>query len=432
MVENHHPQFTKPLAKDLIQSRLGWIQHFLGLFGLILIFESWLLWMPQNLYPQVPFFSTLTDLPAILHYFLAGGIVISLFLVLLLPASKKSSRYFLIGFAFISVASILLNQHRFQPWMYHLVITACILAIAPAKLSIRFLRIVVISIYFYSAFSKMDAVFPDLTGGRILKGIFNVIDYDAKFMDPKTFRLLVFMFPAGELLTAILLSFKRSRFFGLILSIIMHLVLFLTFSPLGLHHQNGVLIWNVYFIVQNILLFRSVSKNKVSPVSLEAKQLSQPRTLGTAVAFVLTLTVCLLPLLEPWGYFDHWPAWGLYASRQERVRISIHESFADDIGEELKPYLEPARFNDRWRRLRIHQWSLDKLKAPMYPQDRFQIGVALAVGKKFQLGNKIRIEREGVANRWTGKRTSSEFTGMEEIEQFANRFRLNALPSSFK
>ncbi len=431
MVEKHNPQITKPLGKDLIQNRLGWLQHCLGLFGLILVFESWLLWMPQDLYPQVPFFSTLTDLPAILHYFLAGGILISLSLVLFLPASKKSSRIFLISFAFFSIASTLLNQHRFQPWMYHLVITACILAIAPAKHSIRFLRIVVISIYFYSACSKMDAVFPDLTGGRILKGIFKVIDYDAKFMDPKTFRLLVFMFPAGEFLTAILLSFKRSRFFGLILSVIMHVVLFLTFSPLGLHHQNGVLIWNVYFVVQNILLFRSVSKNKTNNVSPEEKQ-SQPRSLGTAAAFVLTMTVCLLPLLEPWGYFDHWPAWGLYASRQERVRISIHESFADHIGEELNPYLEPARFNDRWRRLRIHQWSLDKLKAPMYPQDRFQIGVALAVGKKLQLGKNIRVEREGVANRWTGKRTGSEFTGMEEIEQFANSFRLNASPSSFK
>jgi len=432
MVDKHNPQNTKPLSKDFNRNRLGWLQHFLGLFGLILIFESWLLWIPQDLYPQVPFISTLTDLPAFVHYFLAAGMLISLFLVLILPVSKKSSRLFLIGFVFFSTASILLNQHRFQPWMYHLMITACILAIAPAKFSIRFLRIVIVSIYFYSAFSKMDAVFPELTGGRILKGIFKVIDYDAKFMDPKTFRLLVFMFPAGELLTAILLSFKRSRFFGLILSVIMHVVLFLTFSPLGLHHQNGVLIWNLYFVVQNILLFRSVSKNNDKVLSPEAIKQSQPRSLGTAVAFVLTMTVCLLPLLEPWGLFDHWPAWGLYASRQERVRISIHESVADNIGEELKPYLEPVRFNEQWRRLRIHQWSLDKLKAPMYPQDRFQIGVALAVGKKFQLEKNIRIEREGIANRWTGIRTGSEFTGMGEIEQYANRFRLNALPSSFK
>ncbi len=430
MTESSENQVTESLETRIIRERLSFLQHFLGLGGIVLVLESWQLWSPQKVYPQVPFFSQLLNQPDTIHYIFGFVIAFCLLLILLIPRSKIISRMALIGFVLFAVASVSLNQHRFQPWMYHLIISAAILAWASGKPGIRCLQMIIISIYVYSAFSKMDSTFPELTGKRILYGIFQVIDYDAKFMSPERFRLLVYLIPAGELLTAILLFFKRTRFVGLLFSLIMHSVLILTFSPLGLNHYAGVLIWNGYFIGQNIALFWPVSKKQL--LIQQEQNTKRSFSFGNIVATLITVPIITLPILEPWGYFDHWPAWGLYSSRQERVRVSIHESAVNQLDEELKKYLEPVQFNHSWRRLRIHQWSLETLKAPMYPQDRFQVGVALAVGKKYQIGNYIRLEREGVADRRTGARKKSEYTGMQEIEQFAKTFRLNAIPSNFK
>lgn len=415
-------------------ARISWLKHLTGLFGLVLILESRHLWLPSNLYPVVPFFQKLDQIPDMVHYALAGGIVISSLLILLLASSMKGSRLVLAGFSIFSIASVLLNQHRFQPWIYHLVIISFVLLGASSVRAVKLLRLFIIGIYVYSALSKMDVVFPEQTGATILNGLFKVIDYDAKFMDPKTFRYLVYLFPAGELLTALLLSFRKTRLPGLLLSLAMHGLLILIFSPLGLNHNNGVLIWNAFFIIQNILVFTRLPEMKTQKVNEETKsnEGTQSHFLGNFFATILVVLVTLLPLLEPWGYFDHWPAWALYSSRQERIRISIHESAVDQLDEDLRQYLDPAQFNDPWRRLRIHHWSLEKVKAPMYPQDRFQAGIALAIGEKYKLEDNIRIDREGVADRFTGKREVSSYQGMKSIREFAETFRLNAFPAEFK
>ena len=406
--------------------KIFYLQKLVGIFGLILILECWKLWVPRNIYPVVPFFSFLTDVPSFIHYLLAVGIVIFLVLLILLPASQ--SRILFVGFSLFSVASILLNQHRFQPWMYQFVIIALVLSSSFGKTSIKLLRIFVIGIYVYSAYSKMDAVFPDQTGGRILNGLFKVIDHDPKFMDPKTFRMFVYLFPAGELLTALLLCFRPTRNYGLGFSIFMHVVLILTFSPLGLNHQYGVLIWNGFFILQNIVLFFTTRKSQTQR-KIETANEKNDQKIGNLFAAGLVGVITFLPLLEPWGYFDHWPAWGLYSSRQERISISIHDSVSNKLSDDLKKYLDPVPINSPWRRLRIHHWSLEEMKAPMYPQDRFQVGVALAIANRYELGENIRLQWEGVADRWSGKRVQNEFRGVKEIEEFAHSFRVNAFPS---
>ena len=41
---------------------------------------------------------------------------------------------------------------------------------------------------------------------------------------------------------------------------------------------------------------------------------------------------------------------------------------------------------------------------------------------------RIRILFEGAADRWTGKRKVSEYTGLKEIDALSDRFWLNTLP----
>ena len=101
------------------------------------------------------------------------------------------------------------------------------------------------------------------------------------------------------------------------------------------------------------------------------------------------------------------------------------------VSEEQSDADAMARFlagKSAWRELRIDRWSLEAVGAPIYPQDRFQVGVALAIAEKYDLGQDIRVEIDGPANRWTGRRTTEIYRGAEAIRKLVLQFRFNALP----
>ena len=79
------------------------------------------------------------------------------------------------------------------------------------------------------------------------------------------------------------------------------------------------------------------------------------------------------------------------------------------------------------RPLRIDRWSLDALYVPIYPQDRFQVGVALSLARRFDL-NQIQVVIEGPADRWTGKRAIQRYVGIEPLNTLANSYRCNGQP----
>jgi hypothetical protein len=83
---------------------------------------------------------------------------------------------------------------------------------------------------------------------------------------------------------------------------------------------------------------------------------------------------------------------------------------------------------DLWRELRLDQWSLRQLHAPIYPEDRFQLGVALAVAKSIPEPGLIRVQWYAPADRWTGQRHSQLLRNQRELEVFARRFLVNVRP----
>ena len=156
-----------------------------------------------------------------------------------------------------------------------------------------------------------------------------------------------------------------------------------------------------------------------------------PRDRGTTFATVLTAIAIILPATEPFGGYDHWPSWGLYAMHHEKVNVYVRadrrREVAERIGEDVVD--GPDMFTyDKWCRVKIERWSLDSLEAPIYPQERFQVGVALWLDQECDLDEGIRIVIEGRAERFSGARTSEELVGREAIVERANTYRLTAFP----
>jgi hypothetical protein len=424
-------RILKPFDRDdLTEDRiLSFLRRLIALFGLLLLFATWKLWTPQTVFPQVPFLHWAGMLPGWCEWLGFGVMIVSLLAVLTQQSPGNGWRYGFMTFAFAAVGMILIDQHRFQPWLYQFVVLSLVLASVPARHALVLARLVVISLYFHSAVSKFDFSFFEINGQELLNGLLGVVNASAETWSPTMQRVAAGLFPAGELLVAVSLCIPRFRLFGLCLSLVMHILLFAALGPWGLNHKPGVLLWNLFFIGQNVLLFGNIFRRIREGEAAEPQPtISSEAQPGRSLVLPMVSLVVLLPFLEPFGRFDHWPAWSLYASRPERVQVWIPRTATEHLPESLRQHLGSARFSDDRRQLRIDRWSLHAVDAPIYPQNRFQIGVALALAQTFDLEDGILIVVETAADRFTGKRTSRALDGMTALKNQTAHYWLNSFP----
>jgi len=275
------------------------------------------------------------------------------------------------------------------------------------------------------------------------------------------------------LFTAIMLCFPRTQCVGLYFSIAMHFFLIIALGPLGHDHSAGVLIWNAFFIAQNLLLFvgggsassflsprlrrgregqregasasrdldlghsSEVSRKTVpgdepnvtadSLLSLTLSPAAGARGQNQIAAWAMLAFVLIAPLGEPFELWDHWPSWAVYAARPEQVIVAIHEDDLPRVPEELRKYLQPPTLLEPWHPVRLDRWSIDATRAPIYPQSRFHIGVALALAERCDL-TTLRVTVFSSPNRWTGKRERKDYVGLDAVQELAGTCWCNALP----
>ena len=410
----------------------------------IAFFLTTALWLPPFRYPQVPLVSFLRDWPMAVQVVAFVGSLAGTFFAKR-PQSRPTRR---IRHAVCAVGFGILfafDQHQLQPWAYQLCILHGWLALANPRWMLTGWRWLTISIYVYSALSKFDYSFCVNHGPFLLDGFLHVFGDDTGTRDwPSHLRFAAAAaMPMMELLTAGLLCFQRSQRIGLWLTISMHLFLIAALGPWGHNHSTGVLIWNLFFIIQNALLFpspiplddplraflqrRSDQEKPLSEVPITGNE-DSPRSHRLAIAGWVLLAIPLLaPLGEPFGLWDHWPSWAVYAARPERVTVFVHEDEVARIPAELQQYLLPPEPLDVWQPFHIDRWSLEATHTPIYPEARFQVGVALALADQCELST-MKLTIDSPPNRWTGRRTRREYIGLEAIHELARTFWLNAMP----
>ncbi|MGC1274696.1 MAG: MauE/DoxX family redox-associated membrane protein [Planctomycetaceae bacterium] len=272
------------------------LRRWLALCGLLLVAATWRLWTPQVVFPQIPFLAVLRTVPGWIDWIALTGVVAGLVGLLLTPGERGASALRALSnraaswFACLFVASltllILLDQHRFQPWAYQFAIVAIALAFVPAQRALsllRLLRLLTIGIYFWSAVSKLDYTFLHGLGPELLRGTLTAFGLEPRWMRSDVATALALAFPLDELAVAALLAFRRTRKYGLILAIAMHVLLLATLGPLGLNHSWGVLLWNVYFIGQDVLLF--------APLASGGRQPSESADRSAAAATPVSLSL---------------------------------------------------------------------------------------------------------------------------------------------
>jgi hypothetical protein len=348
------------------------------------------------------------------------------------PSQKTSpsQAVALIVFAAATALLILIDQHRLQPWAYQFAVIAIVLAFVPPRRAFVLLRWLTVSIYVWSAIAKIDFTFLHTLGQQLTSALAGLAGIAIDNWSPTSRLACAWAFPIIELIVAAGLCVPldarpvlRRCMLGLLVA--MHVALLLALGPLGLAHQPAVLVWNVWFIAQGLLLFGFPPRPASSDdEAIADRQLSWRRELAEVVVELLVAAVIFLPALNFFDRFDHWPAWGLYAPRNSRALVFVPTHV--DTGSLPVSIAQAVSFHNDWKQIRLDLWSLQSLAVPIYPQDRFQLGVAEATIRQRRWEDSFQVVVESPPDRRTGQRRRQVIRTIAELRAAQQRYLLNA------
>ena len=369
---------------------------------------TWRLWVGAGDFPQVPLLLCLTGVPLLADWIALALTLISVSVLLIFSMRFLFQRALPVSHAFYQITSALfslsilclffLNQHRLQPWAWQFSLYAVLLITARRSDDlIVSARWVTASIYFFSAISKFDYQFLFGLGRRLALTITETVGAETS----DWMNLIVATLPVFELLIALLLIVGRTRKTGIVLAAFFHTALIVTLGPWGLDHHTCVLVWNLFFLSITTILFWPTSAEQEVPAIVPYHRMM----------FTVTSIMVLYPLLPN---CDHWLAWGLYSPNNSRCELEVVQE--NEQGETV------------FRRVDLSKMSLEQMNVPLYPEARFQLGVASAIQQQENLEGRSRIVLKSKSNRFTGQRTSTTFDESERWNSGQSRFLFNWQP----
>ena len=368
--------------------------------GLVLFGVTWKLWIPQTEFPQVPLVARVGTLPPIADWLTFAVLLGSLAMAALRPNSGRTWLAMVVSLGVL----IALDQHRLQPWAWQLGLMALLWSrrsatqvsnLPASELSWQVKQVplvwLTISIYFWSAVSKLDPSFFASHGQTLVEALFQSVGIHAAEWPARVKWWLASLLPVGEFLVAAGLCLPRTRKAALIAATALHVGLILALGPTGLGHRPSVLLWNVAFIGHDWLLFGRRTSGR-SPLTRSVSEgwnqgVNSPQSVAPSltlrVSGAVIILACVWPMTARWGLCDHWLAWSVYSTQIERVGVTLTDEGVRRLPESAKRL---AADGELW----LDRWSLTALDVPIYPQLRFQLGVVEELRR--QCGDENLIE----------------------------------------
>jgi hypothetical protein len=415
------------------------LRRWWAISGLVLLAATGRLWTPQAVFPQVPLFRWVLMLPNAVDWCCCGSLILALIVAATHRPDHQSlmaneaasvpwsllrysrSRLRLLAWPLFSVAcvgSVVIDQHRLQPWAWLLLLMSLMFQgdTSSGRWHVRWLgtlsvetllRWLTISVYFWSAMSKIDHTFFVTHGPTMIDALFGSVGIVGLPGAVKWW--LAITLPMGELLIAVGLGWPRSRHIALWGAITLHVALILALGPLGLGHRPGVLLWNAAFIGHDWLLFR-----RRETTDSEGDLLTSFARPG------IVLFAMLWPITESIGLCDHWLAWSVYSTRTERVSIMLTDEGVRRLPEAAQRCVISGE-------LPLDRWSIDSLDVPIYPQLRFQLGIVEWLRQRCSEENVLEVTIMHPGSRLQGS-VATEFVAIVPITHQLEQYWMNGRP----
>jgi len=345
-----------------IQTRITFIRKTVSLFFLAGIFLSFKLWISNRFFPLVPVSGNLPVLPHAVNYGLA------ILLILLLGINLFLERR-VINFSLILILLILLiaDQNRWHPWVYIYFLLLILLCFPlqscfpPQSIEKQLnlfscLQLIIIGVYIWSGIHKLNPNFINITFYNILTNLF-------WFKSPELLRVIKpfgYFIPVVEIGIGLALYFPQFRNIGVYTAIITHLFILIYLSPLGINSNSAVYPWNVAMICLAFLLFYKV-KDKIQIAG---------QGIGQLYGIAIILLIYMLPILNFFGYWDHYLSFSLYSDKTKAYYIAIGEKELLKIDKRLATYFLPIKGLQGGQIIDVNKWCLGELNVPFYPESR--------------------------------------------------------------
>lgn len=412
--------------------RAIWLRRCWAAAMLLLMAVTARVWVEHGeVFPQVPIIAAMAWIPAGVENALAGGMVLALVAALLWPGGELGPRVACGLFAAFWAISAAGDYQRLQPWAWQGALLAVLFAAADARSILAAARWITVGIYVHSAVSKCDASFLHTLGMQFAQTLTGFVGLDFDAWPPQVRLAVAGLFPAAEMLAGVLLALPFRgvwRWIGLGLALTMHLALLAILGPLGLDHRAGVLLWNLFFIAQDLLLFWPLPvPGQAGTEGPEQTPPDRSTIAGLLASYAVLAAAIFWPFLVLVELCDPWLAWGLYSSSASRVLMAIPASARDRVPAEWQHFLEGGP-DEPALRVRLDRAALGLLGTPIYPHARPQLGIAESLARRWDCGPVVQAELLGPSDRFLPQdRTHEPLRGVEAMKSAAaTRFRLNA------
>ena len=299
----------------------------------------------------------------------------------------------------LATGLVIVNQHRLQPWhwLFGLSLLSTVLLAAPHSLQV--IRVIVATVYIFSALSRVSADIGSGMTGQIAATIFRLVQLPRAAENPDLIFSTAALFAVVEFAIGCGLLWPRFRNVCVVLAVMLHITLITALSPVGLGHHSGVLIWNLMFIFLVPVVFRrmlpSDPSHRVDAAMDTDEQISRhasdERHRKSTMARFLCGMAFVVPASGLFGIADNWISWQLYSPRPEVFGLFVRQNSVTDLPDSLQRFVsQPDPIEDLCM-VRLDRWCLAETGSPMYPEDRFQLAIIQRVTQNIKDRADIRV-----------------------------------------
>ncbi|UMY64820.1 MULTISPECIES: hypothetical protein [unclassified Flavobacterium] len=280
-------------------------------------FVSWPLWTGGSRLPIVPALPVLEGTPLAVHVTLTIWSVLFLIILFFRPGSAGVARVLLV----LELALCLLDQARWQPWEYQLVLTFTFLSLGDTKRFLQLTALLVGAIYVFAGIHKIHPAFLHLVwDAMILKPFFGVTSASSAYPWLHRAGLLL---PLAEVAVGVALLFVRHKRVAVMGALLLQTSILLLVGPWATGKNDILVAWNLWMAASVLLLFPTGER-----MTLQWKRFPE------MIALVL---VVVMPIVGFFGFWPHYLSFDLYTGKAPYLLVE-----AERLPPQLRPYRSAA------------------------------------------------------------------------------------------
>lgn len=348
-------------------SRVFWLKAMIVLVFCVGLVMSSRLWIGPRTYPLSPVLSFPPSSIYPIDLFLYAALFVLGGAILVSPRPQK----FIFSFLGIVIVFCLLDQTRWQPWVFQYGFLLAALAlfswdsddIGGRERTLNVARLIVATTYIFSGLQKLNLHFINVDFPWIVEPITNAF--------PAAHGLLYVLgigAPFIQIGFGVGLLTRKYRRVSLILAVSMHAFILAMFGPFGQNWNNIIWPWTAAMAGLDLLLFTGKQKFSVRDIFWGNRH---PYHVCVLVLFAI------LPFLSFFNLWDSYLSSALYSGNLTEATIYATDKGRDSLPASIRAYLVHTSPNTNV--LNIQRWAIEDLNVTPYPETRVYKKIAKAV-----------------------------------------------------